>query len=498
MHNDETDTVAHLRQPPYSAEAEQSVLGALLQDVRVLAQVSDKLTPASFFSSAHQLIYAAICSIAKDGGACDVVTVHQALQATDTHNEVDGLAYLDALEKCVPNAANAKRYAEIVAERYASRQLIAALDTATAAAWNSALPLDERLSRAAEQLRRAEKAHTSPGAARVPLLALDALQQHAQAVQWLCKYVIPANSVGMLFGGSGTFKSYIALDLALHVCHGLPWMGRKTRKGPVIFIAAEGGAGLWKRIEAWHRVRRLDYRKAQLFVVPMAVDLATDAWRVVDAAQLAGVTPELVVVDTLSQTYSGEENSANEMAAYLREIGLRFRALWQAAVLLVHHSGHAATERPRGSSAIRANLDFLLGVFRDEKEMLATLTALKQKDGELFDDVTFQLIKVDLGEDEDGDRLTQLAARHLSSAEEVQEAAEAEVKAGRGGRNQLLLSLLQNGMKERELRTLFMEASGDLSEDARRQAYSRASTWAKKSGFYEVAQGFVLTLKQRG
>ena len=57
----------------------------------------------------------------------------------------------------------------------------------------------------------------------------------------------------------------------------------------------------------------------------------------------------MVVVDTLSQTYSGEENSANEMAAYLREIGLRFRQLWQCAVLLIHHSGHQATERPCGS-----------------------------------------------------------------------------------------------------------------------------------------------------
>ena len=41
-----------------------------------------------------------------------------------------------------------------------------------------------------------------------------------------------------------------------------------------------------------------------------------------------------------------------QMAAYLREIGLRFRALWQCAVMLVHHTGHQATERPRGSSAI--------------------------------------------------------------------------------------------------------------------------------------------------
>mgnify|MGYP002133458850 CR=1 FL=1 len=40
---------------------------------------------------------------------------------------------------------------------------------------------------------------------------------------------------------------------------------------------------------------------------------------------------------------------------------------------MIHHSGHTATERPRGSSAIQANTDYLYGVYRDEKEMLATL-----------------------------------------------------------------------------------------------------------------------------
>jgi hypothetical protein len=60
-------------------------------------------------------------------------------------------------------------------------------------------------------------------------------------------------------------------------------------------------------------------------------------------------------------------------------------------VLIIHHTGHNVTERPRGSSAMRANLDYMLGVHRDEKEMLATLSCLKQKDGEAFKDTTFAL-----------------------------------------------------------------------------------------------------------
>lgn len=134
-------------------------------------------------------------------------------------------------------------------------------------------------------------------------------------------------------------------------------------------------------------------------------------------------------------------------------------------------------------------------MFRDEKEMLATLTCAKQKDGEPFDDATFSLSVRELGTDEDGDKVTSLVARHLSSAEELQEAMERESSAGRGGKNQLLLSLLQNGSKEADLRKAFYEQCGLDTPEARRQAYHRARKWAEKGGFMEVADGYVLTLK---
>jgi hypothetical protein len=350
-------------------------------------------------------------------------------------------------------------------------------------------------------MRRAEQLRKSPSGSRVPMLTLPALQKAAAAVRWLVKHVVPSDSIGMLFGGSGTFKSFIALDAALHVAHGLPWMGRKTTRGSVIYIAAEGGAGLWSRIDAWHRQRNLSVDHAPVHVVPVAVDLTVDAWRVVEAAQMAGVEPALVVVDTLSQTYAGEENSANEMAAYLRELGGRFRQLWQCSVLLIHHSGHQATERPRGSSAIRANLDFLLGVFRDEREMLATVSCVKQKDGELFDDAVFKLTVEQLGFDEDNDKVTSLVARHLGTQDAIQDALADEAAAGRAGRQSTFMSLVQNGMPEKELRKLFYDTLVDLDAEARRKAYGRERKRAEQRGDFEVAEGFILDLrgmKKRG
>lgn len=333
--------------------------------------------------------------------------------------------------------------------------------------------------------------------APLPFLSLGELRDSASAVSWLVKGVVPADSIGVVFGGSGTFKSFIALDLALHVAHGLPWLGRRTTEGPVLYIAAEGGRGVWKRIDAWHRARKLRYQDAPMHVVPVPVDLGQDALRVQERAKQAGTTPAFVVIDTLSQTYSGEENSANEVAGYFREIGLMLRATWQCTVAVIHHSGHQATERPRGSSVFRNNVDWMFGVFRDEKEMLATIENSKQKDDEQIGDETFSLTSIDLGVDADGDKITSLVARHLSSAEEIERAGAAEHAAGRGGKNQLLISLLQNGEKESALRKAFYEECAEMEEEARRKAYFRARAWAVKHGYIDIAEGTIVTLKRR-
>ena len=482
------------REPPHSAEAEHAVLGAIWLDNSAMALVSDLIDGQSLYFDQHRLLWGATAAIIQANQPADPLTVHARLAAQGLDARAGGLRYITEVAQVALSARNVRRYAEIVAEHYAERELIRASSEAQALSWQTGLPLGDRLDRINALVARAEGLRKGVGT-RVPFLRLDQLREVAKAVRWTVKHVIPAASVGMLFGGSGTFKSFIALDAALHVAHGLPWLGRITVQAPVLYIAAEGGAGLWTRVHAWHKERGLKWGDVPLYVVPAALDLAEDAWRVVDAAQALGVCPAMVVIDTLSQTYAGEENSANEMAAYLRELGTRFRDLWQCAVLLVHHTGHQATERPRGSSAIRSNIDFLLGVFRDEKEMLATVTSVKQKDGELMPDAVFKLTVVDVALDDDGDRITSLVARHLSNEHEIADARQAEQAAGRGGRGSRLLAMVVNGMEEKQLRKEFYALLEGLDADAKKKAYYRARMEAVNARQIEVAQGIVIDLR---
>lgn len=317
------------------------------------------------------------------------------------------------------------------------------------------------------------------------------LRARAQSVEWLVKGVIPADSVGIFFGASGAFKSFIALDLALHVAHGLKWLGRKTRRGPVVIIAAEGGAGISWRIDAWHKQHALICDDASIHIIPVSVDLLHDAARVCEAAASVGVVPALLIVDTMAQTFQGEENSATEVSTYLRELGLWFRESWRCSVLIVHHTGHVATERPRGSSALRSNVDWMYGCFRDEKEMLATLECVKQKDSDPIESAVFSLDHVQLGTDSDGDPISSLVAHQLGAPQQIAAALIYEGKRGRGGNNNLFLELAMNGMEEKKLRTVYLEAI-DGDAEKKRKAYFRARKWAVEAKIVEIIDGYIL------
>src|SRR4051812_3618661 len=123
-----------LRVPPYSPEAEQSVLGALLVDNAAMAIVGELLVPASFFSQANRQIFSAIDALYRSGQPADPTTVFEHMERDgNAHSEVFAptsglLPYLDALQQSVPNSRNARRYAEIVAERAAERALMAGCD----------------------------------------------------------------------------------------------------------------------------------------------------------------------------------------------------------------------------------------------------------------------------------------------------------------------------------------------------------------------------------
>jgi AAA domain len=74
---------------------------------------------------------------------------------------------------------------------------------------------------------------------------------HRPAPEHLVDDFLLANSTSMTFGDSEPFKSFCMLDLALCVGCGYRWHSRAVKRGPVIYVSAEGGAGVHLRLRAW-------------------------------------------------------------------------------------------------------------------------------------------------------------------------------------------------------------------------------------------------------
>jgi hypothetical protein len=166
----------------------------------------------------------------------------------------------------------------------------------------------------------------------------------------------------------------------------------------VIYLAGEGHRGINRRICAWHFAKGVSLDEVPLAVSEYALnltdacELARVAASVDEIASRAGA-PVLIIVDTLHRHFEGDENDAADVGRLLRHLDL-LREPYKASLLLVHHTGHGAADRARGTSSIRPTLDSEILVTRDER--IATIRSMKQKDADPFEPMSFDICTVEL------------------------------------------------------------------------------------------------------
>jgi hypothetical protein len=206
---------------------------------------------------------------------------------------------------------------------------------------------------------------------------------------------------GMLYRGTmaaivapySSFKSFVALDLALCIATGLDYHGRPVRRGPVVYIAAEGRGGLKKRLAAWCGLNGLrDASVPDIHFVPQSVALNASE----DLAELLALVAEMptppvaVFIDTVHRTFRGNENDAQDAGDYIRA-GDAIRERTGALMLYVHHTGWEGT-RSRGSSSLPAAWDTEITLKRDDGQV--EVSCSKQKDVEEFAPFRLETVSV--------------------------------------------------------------------------------------------------------
>lgn len=237
----------------------------------------------------------------------------------------------------------------------------------------------------------------------------------AQPLQWIVKGVLPKAELAVVFGESGSGKTFWIFDLVMAIARGVEWRGRKVKQGGVFYIAAEGAQGLRNRIRAYEAEN-----KGQVTIEDLNVQMLADAPNltkvddVKDVIKLARTfKPAVIVVDTLAQTTAGaNENSGEDMGKVLSHCK-QLRKHTGAMVILIHHSGKDASRGARGWSGLRAAADCEIEITRSDADRVASITKLK--DGEDGIEFGFKLRTVSLGTDEDGDAVTSCVVEYTTA-----------------------------------------------------------------------------------
>jgi hypothetical protein len=236
----------------------------------------------------------------------------------------------------------------------------------------------------------------------------------------LIKGFLDCAAMSVLYGESNTGKTFVALDVCAHIGTGKPWHGRKTTHGLVVYIAAEGSRGVYKRIDAWCRKHSVDPKQLKLALVPCPIDLRSDTGSLKPLIELIrkaeadyGEPVVMVVVDTLSRALAGgDENSSVDMGAFVKNCD-RLRFAVKAHLLVIHHSGKNKAAGARGWSGVRGAVDTEIEIAD------RTIEVTKQRDLEPIDKVRFKLESLTLYKDADGDAVTSATVVLLSGSEFV-------------------------------------------------------------------------------
>lgn len=107
----------------FSIEAEQSVIGGLIQDPNKLDEVLEIITDADFYNMDNRIIFSAICDMGAKGKSVDVITLADCLNDSGNLERIGGHVFLIELYNNTPSAANVKSYAHIVADRAMERRI---------------------------------------------------------------------------------------------------------------------------------------------------------------------------------------------------------------------------------------------------------------------------------------------------------------------------------------------------------------------------------------
>ena len=373
-------TVLDQRTPPQSVEAEQGVLGSMLQTHggnEAIAKAMAKIGPEHFFVPAHRIIFIAVCDLYDAGHAIDLITFTQILRDKNLLESVGGAAFVTSLFTFVPTAAAIEYYLDIVRDKYMLREAIAAGTELVRQAYeeqDQPQTVFDVIESKLTSLRslHGRNGHLPPMDDGAVLLSTAAVFPDDVVVD-----VLHRGAKMVLGGASKAFKTWAFIDLAVSVTTGTAWLGKfETKRGRVLYINLElQRAWFHKRLQTVCDERQLKIEPGYLKVWNLrgfATDLSNLRPRL-----LRGIGPDefvLIIIDPIYKLLGKrDENKAGDIASLLNEIEALAVETAAAIAFGAHYSkgnqsGKEVIDRIGGSGVFARDPDSILNFTRHEEE----------------------------------------------------------------------------------------------------------------------------------
>ena len=325
------------------------------------------------------------------------------------------------------------------------------------------------------------------GLAIPPKFKLRRLAEFKVALQseWLVKGLLPRHGFAAIYGPPSCGKSFLALDVAMHIAAGKEWAGRKVYPGAVVYVAGEGGSGVIKRLILGKRERGIP-DDAPLFLVEVAPNLGvadgdTDTLIRDIRSQVGDLKLGAIVIDTLARSMGGgDENNAKDMGLFVSNVG-KVAFTFGCLGIAVHHTGKAEGAGTRGSSALHGACDAEWEVKSDAQK---SVRLAKMKDGEDGLEWVFRLVPGELGTDSEGDAITSCSVDVLTVPQHPETVSgRKKLKQPRGQKGALLL-VVKKALSEAGI---VPPVSSHLPENTQAVTADQIKAYAEKMNYGDAA-----------
>lgn len=220
---------------------------------------------------------------------------------------------------------------------------------------------------------------------------------------YLIEPIFPRVGVSIIYGKSGTGKTFTALNIGLSIAHGKAWMERDVKQGNVFYINSEGTSSLGKRIKAWYSENKPLAPSPCFRIIPWGLDLKEYLTTLLDTIEdmAEEQRPDIIIFDNFSMCADIDQSKQNEVAPILKILNELAQSL-QCHIMILHHTNKE--DDFNGSMAFRNHTDVMIALKKEDdadKHSPILFCSKKARDEDLFGDIRTELKQVTLYVKED-------------------------------------------------------------------------------------------------